>query len=55
MSMSVAPMTAGTVFGKGQQILTGGGELRINGQRGSLTHLSQLTPSQQPLTGEDRL
>ena len=49
-------MTAGGSVFKGQQIMTGGGELRIDGHhRGSITHLSQLTPSQQPLTGEDRL
>ena len=48
-------MTAGTVLGKGHQILTGGGELRMQGNRGSITHMSQMTPSQQPLTGEDRL
>ena len=43
--MSIAPMTAGTVLGKGHQILTGGGELRMAGNRGSLTHMSQMTPS----------
>ena len=40
--INVAPMTAGT-----KSILTGGGELRnmTGNGRGSLTHLSQLTPS----------
>ena len=49
-------MTAGSsvLKGTGAPIMTGGGEMRGGANRGSLTHLSQLTPSQQPLTGEDR-
>jgi len=47
-------MTAGGPILKSNPIFSGGGDaLNMTGQRGgSITHISQLTPSQ-PLTGDD--
>ena len=38
--MSMAPMTAGGPEVKGSNIFSGGGDLQMTGQRGSLTYLS---------------